>query len=323
MELPQTLIDAVHYFSDKERCEELLRDIRWPDGEVKCPHCKSTHVRYMISVNRWKCYAKHKRPQFSVRTGTCFEESAVPLSKWFICLYLIVNAKNGISSWEVHRAIGVTQRSSWFMLQRIRDGLKTRKRRLEGVVEVDESFHGGRYKWMHGDARRQKPRKTIVMGLYQRGGPVQTVVIPDRERPTLHRQIKSSVAPGSKLFTDDLRSYNGLKPFYHHRTVNHTDYAYVDGEAYTNNLEGYWSHLKRCIRSTYISVDPGHLPKYLTEQEFRWNSRTLKDGARFIEALKLVSMKKRITYKQLTQNHKRAHPRRGGGRKTATVIAAA
>ena len=159
--------------------------------------------------------------------------------------------------------------------------------------------------------------------LYQRGGPVQTVVIPDRERPTLHRQIKSSVAPGSKLFTDDLRSYNGLKPFYHHRTVNHTDYAYVDGEAYTNNLEGYWSYLKRCIRSTYISVDRGHMPKYLTEQEFRWNSRTLKDGARFIEALKLVSIKKRITYKQLTQNHKRARPRRGGPRKTATVSAAA
>ena len=136
MELPQTLIDAVRYFSNRERCENLLRDIRWPDGLVKCPHCKSTHVRYMNSVNRWKCYTKHKRPQFSVRTGTIFDESAVPLSKWFVCLYLIVSAKNGIASWEVHRAIGVTQKTAWFMLQRIRAGLKTRKRRLEGVVEV-------------------------------------------------------------------------------------------------------------------------------------------------------------------------------------------
>ena len=290
----------------------------WSSAPTASPRMYGT----MISVNRWKCYTKHKRPQFSVRTETIFEESAIPLSKWFICLYLIVNAKNGISSWEVHRAIGVTQRTSWFMLQRIRDGLKTRKRRLEGVVEVDESFHGGKYKWMHGDTRRRKPRKTIVMGLYQRGGAVQTVVVPDRERLTLHREIKSTVAPGSKIFSDDLKSYNGLRAFYNHHTINH-DTTYVDGEVYTNNLEGYWSHLKRCIRSTYISVDPGHLPKYLTEQEFRWNSRTLKDGARFIEALKLVSMKKRITYKKLTQNNKRSKPRRGGGRKTATVSAAA
>ena len=323
MELPQTLIDAVRYFSNRERCENLLRDIRWPDGVVKCPHCKSTHVRYMNSVNRWKCYTKHKRPQFSVRTGTIFEESAVPLSKWFVCLYLIVSAKNGIASWEVHRAIGVTQKTAWFMLQRIRAGLKTRKRRLEGVVEVDEAFIGGRYRWMHYDRRLRRPEKTIVLGLYQRGGPIQTVVVPNREKLTLHKQVKSTVAPGSKLFTDDLQSYNGLKPFYHHRSVNHTDYAYVDGETYTNSLEGYWSHLKRCIRSTYISVEPEHLPKYLDEQAFRWNSRAMKDGARFIEALKLVSSRKRVTYKQLTQNHKRSKPRRGGPRKTATVNAAA
>ena len=189
-------------------------------------------------------------------------------------------------------------------------------------VEVDEAFIGGKYRFMHYDRRLHRPKKTIVLGLYQRDGPIQTVVVPDREKLTLHKQVKSTVAPGSKLFTDDLRSYNGLKPFYHHRTVNHTDYAYVDGEAYTNNLEGYWSHLKRCIRSTYISVEPDHLPKYLDEQAFRWNSRTMKDGARFIEALKLVSSRKRITYKQLTQNHKRSSPRRGP-RKTATVCAAA
>ena len=239
MELPQTLIDAVHYFSDKERCEELLRDIRWPDGVVKCPHCKSTHVRYMISVNRWKCYAKHKRPQFSVRTGTCFEESAVPLSKWFICLYLIVNAKNGISSWEVHRAIGVTQKTAYFMLQRVRDGLKTRKRRLEGVVEIDESFHGGRYRWMHNSRRRTRPKKVIVLGLYQRGGPVVTKVIPDRERKTLHREIKSTVAPFSKVFSDSHNGYNGLRPLYSHKTINHEEGEYVDGEIYTSSIEGY------------------------------------------------------------------------------------
>lgn len=163
-----------------------------------------------------------------------------------------MNAKNGISSWEVHRAIGVTQKTAWFMLQRIRHALKGRRKRLEGVVEVDEAFIGGRYKWMHRDKRYSRPKKTIVMGLYQRGEPVQTVVVPDRDKLTLQSQIKSTVAPYSKLFTDDLRSYNGLRHFYHHRTVNH-DVQYVDGEAYTNSLEGYWSHLKRCIRSTYFS----------------------------------------------------------------------
>lgn len=220
MDLPRTPIDAVHYSSDRKRCENLLKDIRWPDSVVKCPHCKSTHVRYMNSVNRWRCYAKHKRPQFSVRTNTIFEESAVPLRKWFLCLYLLINAKNGIASWEVHRHIGVTQKTAWLMLQLIRHGLKNRRRRFEGAVEVDEAFIGGRYKWMHYDKRLRRPEKTIVLGLYQRGGPIQTGVVPDRDKATLHKQVKSTVAPGSKLFTDDLRSYNGLKPFYHHNTID-------------------------------------------------------------------------------------------------------
>ena len=190
MEYPKTLMQAVLYFDDIQRCHDLLFELRWPDGVVKCPHCNSTRVRYMQSVKRWKCYEKHARPQFSIRTGTVFEESAVGLDKWFTCLFLLVNAKNGISSWEVHRAIGVTQKTAWFMLQRIREALKRRRKRLEGVVEVDEAFLGGRYKWMHGDVRARRPKKTIVMGLYERGGAVQTVVVPDRERDTLQREIK-------------------------------------------------------------------------------------------------------------------------------------
>ena len=225
---------------------------------------------------------------------------------------MIANCKNGVSSWEIHRAIGITQKSAWHVLHRIRDGLKTRKRRLEGVVEVDESFHGGRYRWMHSDRRRTKPEKVIVLGLYQRGGPVQTVVIRNREKATLHKHIKSTVAPYAKVFSDSHGGYNGLKPFYTHKTINHDEGEYVDGEVYTSSIEGYWSHLKRCVRSTYVSVEPHHMPKYLTEQEFRWNSRTLTDGARFIEALKLVSKKKRLTYDKLTNRKQRSKPRRGG-----------
>ena len=323
MELPQTLMEAVIHFSNEQRYQDLLFDIRWPNGDVQCPHCKSTHVRYMKTVNRWKCYERHKRPQFSIRTGTIFEESAVPLSKWFTCLFLLVNAKNGIASWEIHRALGVTQKTGWFMLHRIRTALKSRKRRLEGVVEIDESFHGGRYRWMHNDRRRTRPKKVIVLGLYQRGGPVVTRVIPDRERKTLHREIKSTVAPFSRVFSDSHNGYNGLRPLYSHKTINHEKGEYVDGEIYTSSIEGYWSHLKRCVRSTYISVEPDHMPKYLSEQEFRWNTRTLKDGARFIEALKIVSSKKRITYKKLTQNNKRSKPRTGGPRNAVATKAVA
>ena len=199
------------------------------------------------------------------------------------------------------------------MLHRARETTKTRRRRLEGVIKIDESFHGGRYKWMHSDVRRRRPEKAIVLGMAQRGGRVQTTVIPDRNRETLHREIKSTVAPGSKIFTDDLKSYQGLKPFYTHRTINH-DETYVDGEVYTNTIEGFWSHLKRCIRSTYISVDPHHLPKHLNEQQYRWNTRKQTDGDRFIEALKQV-VRKRLTYKKLIKRPT-SKPRRGGARKT-------
>ena len=307
---PQTLMDAVVFFSDESKCEQLLFEIRWPDGVVTCPHCKSDNVHYLPNQKRWKCSTPHKRRQFSIRTGTIFEESRLPLSKWFVAFWLITAFKNGISSYEVHRALGVTQKTAWFMLHRARETTKTRRRRLEGVVEVDEAFIGGRYGNMHVDKRRRRPEKAIVMGLLQRDGRIQTTVIPDRNRKTLHREIKSTVAPGSRIFTDDLKSYGGLKPFYHHRTVNHTAYTYVDGETYTNNLEGYWSHLKRCIRSTYISVDPHHLPKYLNEQQYRWNTRKLTDGDRFIEALHQV-VGKRLTYKRLTKRST-AKPRRGG-----------
>ena len=307
---PTTLMEAVVFFSDESKCEQLLFEIRWPDGVVTCPHCKSDKVHYLPNQKRWKCSTPHKRRQFSIRTGTIFEESRLPLSKWFVAFWLITACKNGISSYEVHRALGVTQKTAWFMLHRARETTKTRRRRLEGVVEIDEAFIGGRYGNMHVDRRRRRPEKAIVMGLLQRDGRVQTTVIPDRNRETLHREIKSTVAPGSRIFTDDLRSYGGLKPFYQHRTVNHTDYSYVDGEIYTNNLEGYWSHLKRCIRSTHISVDPHHLPKYLNEQQFRWNTRKLTDGDRFIEALKQV-VGKRLTYKRLTKRAT-AKPRRGG-----------
>lgn len=315
MDVPKSLLEAVVLFSDNQKCEELLKTLRWKDG-VKCPRCGSANVKYIESQKRWRCYHKrHKVPLFSVRTGTIFEHSQLPLSKWFVAVWLCVNAKNGFASWALHRALNCTQKTAWFVEMRIRDALKTRTRRLEGAVEVDEMFVGGRYRWMHGDRRREKPEKTIVLGLYERGGPVKTVVIPNRDRKTLHHEIKSTVAPGSKIFTDDLSSYQGLKPFYHHQSINHEAYAYVDGDAWTNSIEGFWSHSKRCIRGTHISVDKHYLPMYLDEETFRWNSRLLKDGERFIQAMRLAVSKKRIPYKKLTKR-KTAKPRRGGAKRT-------
>ena len=312
---PLTLMEAVLFFSNEQNCHDLLVSVRWPDGIIDCPHCKSERVHWLKNQKRWKCSTNHPRRQFSIRTGTIFEESRLPLSKWFVALWLIVNAKNGISSWEVSRALGITQKSGWFMLQRLRTVLKnTSRRKLKGEVLADETFVGGKFRNMHSDKRyraRQKDNKVIVFGILERGGLVKTVVVPDRKASTLQREVKSGVAVGSNLYTDELTSYQGLRHWYNHGAVNHAEGGYVDGNTTTNDLEAYWSLLKRTIRSTYISVDRDHLKRYLDEQEFRYNTRKITDGERFAIALKQVSKHKRLTYKELTKRST-AKPRRGG-----------
>ena len=301
---PKTLVEAIRYFADYQNCHHFLTAIRWPDG-VKCPSCGSTHVRYLKKQRRWKCYGKHSRPQFTLKGGTIFEDSPLGLDKWLPAVWMVVNCKNGISSHEIARAIGVTQKTAWFMGHRIRAALHAGsfKEMLDGEVEVDETFIGGKARNMHARQRRRRITgrgmvdKTAVLGLLERGGVVRTKVVHNRKKPTLQAEVKKHVAAGAALYSDDLKSYAGLEEMYAHGVINHA-VKYVDGKISTNGLENFWSLLKRTLNGTYVSVEPFHLFRYLDEQAYRFNERKRNDWERFLNAVSGV-IGKRLSYREL------------------------
>ncbi len=302
-ELPNTLQDAIIYFSDKDVCLKVFASMRWTDGNAVCPNCEKTETSFLSTRRIWKCKACKK--QFSVKVGTIFEDSALGLDKWLIAIWLIANAKNGISSYELHRAIGITQKSAWHVLHRIRFAMQTGSfEKFSGEVEVDETFIGGKAKNMHKDKRekliqgRGSVGKTAVMGLLERKGRVVAKVIERIDRETLHNEVKANVEKDSNLFTDEWRSYRGLDEQYIHAVINHS-IEYVRGNVHTNGIENFWALLKRTIKGTYVSVEPFHLSRYLAEQTFRFNERKGKDKDRFIKTLENVSGK-RLTYDELT-----------------------
>ena len=304
MDSPKTLQAAILYFSDFERCRQFLMDLRWPDGTVICPTCGSARVIYMPSVRRWKCYEKHVIPQFSLKTGTIFQDSPLGLDKWLAAMWLIVNCKNGISSCEIARDIGIPQKSAWFMAHRIRLALHAGSfDKLSGEVEADETFIGGKARNMHIAQRKRRitgtggKDKTAVMGILERGGKVRTAVIDNRKKKTLQAEVKKHVEAGSALYTDALLSYEGLEGRYAHQVIDHA-VAYVDGQIHTNGLENFWSLLKRGLSGTYVSVEPFHLFRYLDEQAYRYNNRNdASDFDRFrMAAAQIVG--KRLTWKQ-------------------------
>ncbi len=258
---------------------------------------------YLKSRRVWKCRSCKK--QFSVKVGTIFEDSPIGLDKWLAAMWMLANAKNGVSSCEVHRAIGVTQKTAWFMLQRIRLALQQGSfEKLSGGVEADETYIGGKGQNMHKDKRKEKMRgrgpgsKVAVLGLLERHGKVKAKVVPDTKSRTLHVEIRESVEPGSEVYTDALKSYKGLDPEYVHQVVDHAE-RYVMGKVHTNGLENFWSLLKRSLKGTYISVEPCHLFRYLDEQAFRFNEREGQDADRFKKALGSVAGR-RVTYSELT-----------------------
>lgn len=311
MDAPRTLLEAVKYFAVKARCNEFMIAVRWSDGKVRCPHCGGEQVTYMASVDRFKCYGKHPRAQFSLKVGTIFEDSPIGLGKWLPAVWLLVNCKNGISSYEVARDLGVTQKSAWFMMHRIRLALQAGSfDLLSGEVEADETYIGGKARNMSKarkakkgiSQRRSMAGKVAVMGLLDRHGDgssqVRTMVIDGRRKHQLREPIEQHVEAGSTVYTDALRSYNDLRGDYVHKVINHAE-KYVDGQVHTNGLENYWSLLKRAIKGTYVSVEPFHLFRYLDEQAFRFNNRKeLKDGDRFVLALSQI-VGRRLTYKAL------------------------
>jgi transposase-like protein len=320
MESPKTLQQAIQYFSDEQVCIDAVAAMRWLDGP-RCPDCHGEDAKnpyYLKTQKRWKC--RSCRRQFSVKVNTIFEDSPIPLQKWLPALWLLISCKNGVSSWEIHRSIGVSQKSAWFMLHRLRLALRTGDigTKLGGTesggVEVDETFVGGKLKNMHRDRRERfaaksghtggATGKTIVMGMLDRDErKVRASVVPDVKRETLQAEILNNVKYGSPVYSDDAVPYDNLKWKYIHETVNHAE-TYVRGQVHTNGLENFWSLLKRGLKGTYVAVEPFHLERYVDEQIFRFNNRSTKDNPlndsdRFLLALSQVS-NKRLTYKELT-----------------------
>lgn len=307
---PATLTQAIRYFADHDTCQAFLVALRWPSG-VKCPSCGSGEVIYLANQRRWKCRAKHPRQQFSVKVGTIFEDSPLGLDKWLPAVWMITNDKNGISSYEVARALGITQKSAWFMMHRIRLAMQRGGFVMRGEVEADETFIGGAARFMHKHkklAQRIGARaisKTAVMGLLERHGPdktsrVRLAVVRTTKRRILQDEVRKHIEPGSSVYTDALASYVGLAPEYTHGVIDHAE-KYADGKIHTNGLENFWSLLKRAIKGTYVNVEPFHLFRYLDEQAFRFNDRSDNDGGRFLKVVRTI-VGRRLTYKELIGN---------------------
>jgi transposase-like protein len=327
LQLPKTLQEAVAFFSDPQRTFDYAVKLRWPDGKIACPRCEGTEHSFISTRRHWFC--KGCKKQFTVKVGTIFEDSALGMDKWMIAVWLIVNAKNGISSYEVARALGITQKSAWFMMHRVRLALHDKQFvKLGGSgkeVEVDETFIGGAARFMHADKRREKitdrgvKGKAAVMGILERGGQVRANVIPTRRKHDLQSQIRAHVKAHSAIYTDALLSYQGLNnQDFAHQTIDHAE-RYVDGQVHTNGLENFWSLLKRGLKGTYVNVEPFHLFRYLDEQVFRYNNRAKKehfigDGDRFQMAMRHIAGR-RVTYQELTGkgtdsiHHETAGPR--------------
>jgi transposase-like protein len=303
--LPESLIEAITYFSDLDVATDYVAKLRWPTGPF-CPSCGCTEYSYLTTRRVWKCKACKK--QYSVKVGTIFEDSALPLTKWLPAVWLIANSKNGISSHELARALGVTQKSAWFMLHRIRLAMQAKSfMRLSGEVEVDETYIGGKARNMHKKDRERRgitgtggsTGKTPVLGMIERGGRVHAEVVPDVKARTLRPRVRDAVEVESALYTDANRAYQGLGPIaYSHETVDHAE-RYVDGRVHTNTIENFWSLVKRGLNGTYVSVEPFHLFRYLDERVFTFNLRERNDYGRFEAVLGAVSGR-RLTYAEVT-----------------------
>jgi transposase-like protein len=305
MELPKTLQDAIVFFSDDDVCINLVASWRWPDGVAVCPHCTNNTTSFLTTRKIWKCKACKK--QFSVKLGTIFEDSAIPLGKWLMAIWMLANCKNGVSSYEIHRNIGITQKSAWFVLHRIRIAMVTGSiEKLSGTVEADETWIGGKSINMHAKKRKRfemkggvRDHKQAVLGMVERKGRVRAKVVPNASGKHIVPIVRENVAEGSTLHTDQWSAYELLQNDYVHEAVNHS-IEYVRDNVHTQSIENYWSLLKRTIKGTYVSVAPEHLQAYVEEQTFRFNERKNKDGdrGRFVALLESISGK-RLTYQEL------------------------
>lgn len=312
----RSLYDVMEAFPDERACVEHLARLRWPNGPV-CPECGTIGRTYRISL-RYKCAYCHTF--FSVRKDTIFEESRLPLRKWFAAIFLFMSNRKGVSSHQLAREIGVKQQTAWFMLSRLRhvaDNMAVEI--LHGIVEVDEAFVGGRNRNRH--ANKKLPNWMdgfqIVVGAAERNGSVITDRVPSRDRQVLQGFIRKRVHPGSHVHTDDLPSYRKMKGFTH-RKVNHNIGQYVNGNTHTQTIESFWAILKRAHKGVYHWWSPKHFDLYLREFELRWNLRRLPEGDRIDIFLQHVNGT-RLSYEDLTHGQRPAlRAKRTGAPQTKT-----
>jgi len=306
---PQTLLEAVRYFSNPDVALDFVRRAVWPSGVPVCPHCGGTETSFVSTRRIWKCRNKDCRRQFSAKVGTIFEDSPLGWDKWLPAVWLIANSKNSVSSHELARALGVTQKTAWFVLHRIRDAMATGTfQRLTGTVEVDETFVGGSTKNMHLSKREKMWRaggaadKTPVHGARSRdNGTVQAAVLPVARKPHIDANVDAWIAPDAVVYTDEARHYLDLEQRgYTHKSVNHT-HEYVSGDVSINGIENFWSLLKRALKGTQVHVDPEHLHRYVDERTFAYNYRDRTDLGRMRLALGGVSGR-RLTWAELTSH---------------------
>jgi len=286
-----TLLDRFH---SEERCLEYLEGLRWPKG-VRCPRCDSEKVSRIVKRAQFDCDSC--RYQFSVRVGTIFHDSHLPLRKWFAAVYLMCEAKKGVSANQLKRTIGVAYKTAWYLCHRIRTAMKDADTTpLEGSVEVDETFIGGKSK---GYGRGYIDNKTMVLGAIERGGGIRLQVEKRRDRKTLHSFVEEHASDAENVYTDDWEAYKGIQDEdTEHRRVNHSANEYVRGEVHTNSIEGAFSLLKRSIVGSYHQISAKHLPAYLDEFEFRFDNRN--NPYLFRDTLLRLIDSGRLTYDELT-----------------------
>lgn len=295
------LVELAAHFSDPTAAAEFLEGIRWPDGPV-CPHCgQDERPPYRLNSKAtkrrlWKCPACRK--QFTVTVGTIFEGSHIPLNKWLLAFYLLCSSKKGMSAHQLHRSIGVTYKTAWFMFHRIRHAMADPdfQSAMTGVVEVDETYIGGKTKG--GKRGRGAPNKTAVVTLVQRDGVSRSFRTANVTADELQGAVRRNVDRSARIMTDELGSYRGLdENFTSHQTVHHSSGEYVRGEVHTNTVEGFFANLKRGINGVYHHVSQAQLPRYLDEFDFRYSTRDLTDGQRTVQAL-VQAEGKRLRYEQ-------------------------
>ena len=277
---PTTLLEAITYYADPDRAFETVKRMRWPDGVAVCPICGRNDVGFLANQGKWQCKSGHARRQFTIKTGTIFEDSPIGFDKWLPAMWMLGGDRNGTSSCELARKLGVTQKTAWFMFHRIRFAMKSRSLdMLKGDVEIDEAYVGG--KATSTDINPEtgylmptgpQENKTIVMGIVERNGRVRAAKVPNVQKKTLKPIIEKNVTPGATVYTDALSSYNDLGKQYDHYIINHS-LEYVHGHIHTNTVENFWSCLKRTINGTYTFVSVEHLDRYLDEQMFRHNNK--------------------------------------------------